>query len=117
MRPSRHSLVGFLLALTLVLGACGTQSSPNGSLTLEPAQTDVPSPTATVVPETSPFETPAEPQDVTVYTVLAGDTLASIARRFATSVEQLLAWNAARYPSLASEPGTLLVGWELVVAD
>jgi peptidoglycan/xylan/chitin deacetylase (PgdA/CDA1 family) len=117
MPSPRHSLVGFLLALTLVLVACGAQPSP--SLT-QPTQTDSPSPTAsgtaTVAPETSPVETPAETQDVTVYTVLAGDTLASIARRFATSVGQLQAWNQARYPSLASNPGTLLVGWELVVA-
>ena len=115
MRSPRPSLVGFVLALTLVLVACGAQP-PTRTLT----QSDVPSRTAsgtaTVVPETSPVETPAETQDVTVYTVLAGDTLASIARRFATSVEQLQAWNADRYSSLASDPGTLLVGWQLVVA-
>lgn len=119
MPSPRHGLVGFVLALMLVLVACGAQSSPSGSLT-QPAQTDSPSSTAsgtgTVAPETSPVETPAETQDVTIYTVLAGDTLASIARQFATSVEQLQAWNAARYPSLASDPGTLLVGWQLVVA-
>ena len=119
MPSPRHSLVGFLLALTLVLVACGAQPSPSGGLT-QPDQTYSPSPTAsgtaTVAPETSPVETPAETQDVTLYTVLAGDTLASIARRFATSVEQLQTWNAARYPSLASDPGTLLVGWQLVVA-
>jgi peptidoglycan/xylan/chitin deacetylase (PgdA/CDA1 family)/LysM repeat protein len=115
----RHGLVGFLMALTLVLVGCGAQQSRSGSLT-QPAQTDSPSPTAsgtaTVAPETSPVETPAETHDITLYTVLAGDTLASIARRFATSVEQLQAWNQARYPSLATNPGTLLVGWELVVA-
>jgi peptidoglycan/xylan/chitin deacetylase (PgdA/CDA1 family) len=119
MPSPRHSLVGFVLALTLVLVACGAQPLPSGNLT-QPAQTDPPSPiasgTATVAPETSPVETPAETQDVTFYTVLAGDTLASIARRFATSVEQLQAWNQARYPSLATNPGTLLVGWALVVA-
>jgi len=113
MPSPRHSLVGFLLALTLVLVACGAQPSPSGGLT-QPNLTA--SGTATVAPETSPVETPAETRDVTVYTVLAGDTLASIARRFATSVEQLQAWNQARYPSLATNPGTLLVGWELVVA-
>jgi len=120
MPSPRHSLVGFLLALTLVLVACGAQPSPSDSLT-HPPQTVSPSPiasgTATVAPETSPVETPAETRDVTVYTVLPGDTLASIARRFATSVEQLQAWNQARYPSLATNPGTLLVGWELVVAE
>ena len=107
MRSSRHS--GFVLALTFVLVACGAQPSPSDS------SSPVASASAAVLPETSPVETPAESQDVTVYTVVAGDTLASIARLFATSVEQLQAWNAARYPSLVSDPSTLIVGWQLVV--
>jgi peptidoglycan/xylan/chitin deacetylase (PgdA/CDA1 family) len=112
----RHGLVGVVLALTLVLAACGTQPSPNGDATPTTTSSSVASETATPPPETSPVETPIETQEVTVYTVLPGDTLASIARRFATSVEQLQAWNGARYPSLVSDPGTLLVGWQLVVA-
>jgi len=114
----RPRLIGLCLSLAVVLGACSTQASPSG-LATQPAQTDQPTPTATLTetppPETTPGETPVA-SGVTLYTVVPGDTLASIARRFATSVGQLQAWNQARYPSLASDPSTLLAGWELVVA-
>jgi peptidoglycan/xylan/chitin deacetylase (PgdA/CDA1 family) len=103
----------------IALGACSAQPSPSGLANESPAQTDLPTPNATATqtlpPETSPDETPIASSLPTLYTVVAGDTMASIARRFATSVQQLQAWNQARYPSLGSDPGTLLVGWELVV--
>jgi peptidoglycan/xylan/chitin deacetylase (PgdA/CDA1 family) len=53
---------------------------------------------------------------VTTYLVVGGDTLFSIARRFGTTVAQLQAWNADRYPALANDPGRLEAGWRLVVA-
>jgi peptidoglycan/xylan/chitin deacetylase (PgdA/CDA1 family) len=68
---------------------------------------------ATPAPSSSPSATAAP---VTTYTVLDGDTLAAIARRFGTSVGQLQAWNADRYPSLADDPSTIQAGWTLVVA-
>jgi peptidoglycan-N-acetylglucosamine deacetylase len=40
----------------------------------------------------------------------------SLARRFGTTVQQLQAWNAARYPALAADAGVLEVGWVLVVS-
>ena len=119
MLPPRLRLIGLCLSVAIVLVACTTQALPSGAATGTPAQTDAATPTATASetppPETSPSESPAASGNVTLYTVVPGDTMASIARRFATSVEQLQAWNQARYSSLASDPGTLLVGWELVV--
>ena len=119
MRYPRHRLVGLCLSLGIALGACSAQPSPSGLANESPAQTDLQTPNATATqtlpPETSPDETPIASGLQTLYTVVAGDTMASIARRFATSVQQLQAWNQARYPSLGSDPGTLLVGWELVV--
>ena len=53
---------------------------------------------------------------MTSYTVATGDTLFSIARTWRTTVAQLQAWNGQRYPSLMNDPGTLQVGWVLVVA-
>ena len=50
------------------------------------------------------------------YVVRRGDTLSSIGRTFAVSVEELTVWNADRYPSLRSDPGRLEAGWELLVA-
>ena len=118
MSVPRRRLAGFLLAFAVVLGACASQASPSVDATQRPVRSDSPSPSppATATPpaeSASPVDSPG----ATVYAVLAGDTLALIARRFATSVTQLQSWNGARYPSLVSDPGTLLVGWRLVVAD
>ena len=51
-----------------------------------------------------------------MYTVQPGDTLSSIGRAFGASVAQLQAWNSAAYPSLATDPGSLEVGWNLMVS-
>jgi peptidoglycan/xylan/chitin deacetylase (PgdA/CDA1 family) len=53
---------------------------------------------------------------VTTYVVQAGDNLYRIGLKFGASVEQLQAWNAERYPALASDPSVLQAGWELIVA-
>ena len=119
MFARRHRVIGFCLSLAVVLVACSAQPSPSGVASQTPLQTDEPTPTATPTQtppaETSPNETPQASGSVTIYTVATGDTLASIARRFSTSVQQLQAWNQARYPSLTTDPGRLLVGWQLVV--
>ena len=117
----RRRLAGSLLALALGLAACVSDATPSIQGTQQPAQSGSASSSAsatpTIPPETTAApETPAPSLAGTLYWVVAGDTLASIARRYSTSVEQLQAWNASRYPSLASEPGTLIVGWQLVVA-
>jgi Predicted xylanase/chitin deacetylase len=59
---------------------------------------------------------PSEPASGTTYTVRSGDTLSSIARAWGTTVAQLQAWNGTSYPSLLTDPGTLQVGWILIVA-
>ena len=51
-----------------------------------------------------------------VYVVVGGDTLFSIARAWGTTVAQLQAWNAERYPSLVTNPDGLEAGWVLIVA-
>ena len=71
------------------------------------------------MPETAPSEAavpPSAPGGGTAYTVQSGDTMFGIARRFGTTVSQLQAWNADRYPSLARDATILEVGWVLVVA-
>ena len=45
-----------------------------------------------------------------------GDSLLAIARAYGTTMEQLQAWNADRYPSLASNPDVIEPGWVLVVS-
>jgi peptidoglycan/xylan/chitin deacetylase (PgdA/CDA1 family)/LysM repeat protein len=124
-----HRRLGLLLAVIFLLSAC---ASPTTSPSPEPTATPVatPSPVATEpqptpteepspTPESTPSPSPAPtstPTSGTFYTVRGGDTLFSIAGRFGTSVEQLQAWNAERYPSLATNPNLLEAGWVLVVA-
>jgi peptidoglycan/xylan/chitin deacetylase (PgdA/CDA1 family) len=123
MRP--RGLATALVAL-LVLGACSGEneatpssspatSAPSGS----PAATPAGSPS--VMPSESPSAAPSEdptatPVTGTEYTVRAGDSLAAIARAYGTTTAQLQAWNADRYPSLATNPNVIEPGWVLIVS-
>jgi peptidoglycan/xylan/chitin deacetylase (PgdA/CDA1 family)/LysM repeat protein len=113
-----HRPLAAVTTLLLCLAACSTSapaasptamgSSSAGSTATPPASFGSLAPT--VPGETSPSPLP------TTYTVVAGDTLYGIARRFGTSVAQLQAWNAAQYPSLATDPTSIRVAWVLIVA-
>ncbi len=87
---------------------------PGGSVLPSESESPTPSATPTVAPTTAPTSSPSG--GVTTYTVQPGDNLYRIGLRFSASVEQLQAWNAGRYPALATDPTALQVGWELVVA-
>ena len=103
---------GWVAALLLLVACSSTSPTPSPSGTLP--RTTTPSASAsmvTITPSASPTA------GVTIYVVLGGDTLFSIARRFGANLAELQAWNADRYPSLATDPGTLEAGWELVVAQ
>jgi peptidoglycan/xylan/chitin deacetylase (PgdA/CDA1 family) len=76
--------------------------------------TDTPPP-ATPGPTAAATATPTAPV-ATTYTVQRGDTVYSIARRYATTVGQIQAWNAERYPALGRDASVLETGWVLVVA-
>jgi peptidoglycan/xylan/chitin deacetylase (PgdA/CDA1 family) len=114
---SARGTAGSLLVLGMLLGACASPASPTNDLSQQPAQSGTPATTPSAPPETTSPPTTPHAAAVTMYSVVAGDSLASIARRFGTSVEQLQAWNGSSHPSLLSNPGRLLVGWQLVVAD
>lgn len=119
MRARRRSTA---LTLLLVLAAaCSTPSaSPSASASIAPTPggaTFSPEPTATA--SATAAATPSAAPSVgegTTYTVRAGDTLSSIARAFGTTVEQLQAWNADRYPQLATNPHAIEAGWVLIVS-
>ena len=118
MSPAKPHATGVLLTLVLAVSACGSQATTATPTAATPtaigAVSEQPSASATKQPSLLP--TPSASGAVTLYTVVAGDTLSSIARRFATSVGQLQAWNQDRYPTLATDPGTVQAGWQLVVA-
>jgi peptidoglycan/xylan/chitin deacetylase (PgdA/CDA1 family) len=96
---------------SLILAACGADASPSAPGSQPPSTTaSPPAATLSATPQASASE------DATTYTVQPGDTLFSIARAWSTTMAQLQAWNADRYPSLADDPDNLQAGWVLVVS-
>jgi len=107
--------VALLCVLLVTLAACAgpspssTPSTP-GDPTLPASPSVLPSADPSVQPP------PSASADGTTYVVVGGDTLFSIARAWNTTVAQLQAWNAERYPSLATNPDALEAGWVLIVS-
>ena len=121
LRMPIHRVPSLALVALLVLSACGGSVSPSPSAQGSGSPVVTPSPTEwsgeTVTPAPSASQAPSgTPPAGTTYTVRAGDTMFSIARAYGTTVAQLQAWNAERYPSLAADPDTLQAGWLLVVS-
>lgn len=141
MNRGRARLV--VMAASLVLSGCfGASASPSGWASARPTAfetpaatgpTDAPSATPTV-PAASPIASPSSPTSPAPtpsavptaspapawasHTVVAGDTLASIARRYDTTWQSLLSWNRSTYPSLdpddpSYDPNVIRVGWVL----
>ncbi|MGH2446016.1 MAG: polysaccharide deacetylase family protein [Candidatus Limnocylindria bacterium] len=108
-----------LLSVLVVLAACGSPAaSPTPSTSLAPspsasASVAPASPSPAASPSAAPSTTPASGIE---YTVQRGDTLAAIARANGTTSQQLQAWNADRYPSLAGNPNIIEPGWVLIVS-
>jgi peptidoglycan/xylan/chitin deacetylase (PgdA/CDA1 family) len=105
-----------LLVLLVALAACSTPASSAPSVTATMAAAE-----STAQPASPPSSEPtaqstAAPGTGTSYTVGRGDTLAAIARAYSTTVQQLLAWNNERYPSLAESPNVIEPGWSLTVS-
>ena len=113
--------VAQLVAVILLVTACGGSAAPSGSDGSSPAASP-PAASATAAPSGGaggPVASPAVPEPSappSEYTVQAGDTLYSIATRFGLTVAQMQALNAERYPSLVDDPGALQVGWTLLVS-
>jgi GH25 family lysozyme M1 (1,4-beta-N-acetylmuramidase)/LysM repeat protein len=60
---------------------------------------------------------PAHPvSQPATHTVVAGDTLSSIAGTYHTSVAELVTLNAGHYPTLPHDPNLIDIGWTLRVA-
>ncbi|HUF06163.1 MAG TPA: polysaccharide deacetylase family protein [Candidatus Binatia bacterium] len=124
----RSASVPVVFSLFVLLSACSAPAatpSPaaiapslagSASPSASPSQGE-PSASATASPGTEPTAAPTPaPHAGTTYTVRRGDSLSAIARAYGTTTGQLQAWNTDRYPSLASDPGTIEVGWILVVS-
>lgn len=115
MRPSRR-LAFFATVAALVLAGClpgSVRTTPTPGPTPTPAPTVPPPPTPTPGP---PTPTPAP--TFALYTIVRGDRLLTIAKRFRTTGRSIAYWNRDRYPTLdpvsaAYNPNLLQVGWVL----
>ena len=83
----------------------GATASPTAAVSPSPAGTATP--TSPVTPETT--ATPTVPPGTFAYTVVRGDTLFSIARRFGTTVELLSELNGITDPSQIDAGDVLLI--------
>ena len=114
------------VAITVVLlltAACvpdpTNRPSPTGGAAIATA---TPRPTPAGPTPTPSFvrPTPTPQPTFLVYTVVTGDSLDKIAKRFGTSGRSIAYWNRAIYPSLDPEsgayrPNDIKVGWTLLL--
>lgn len=115
MRPSRR-LAFVAVVAALALAAClpaSVRPTPTTGPTPTPAPTTPPTPSPTPGP---PTPTPAP--TFALYTVVRGDRLLTVAKRFGTTGRSVAYWNRQTYPTLDPEsagynPDRLEVGWVL----
>lgn len=87
--------------------------------TSAPGPTPTPTPTAPPTPTPTPGPpTPTPAPTFALYTVVRGDTLLGLAKRFGTTGRSIAYWNRDRYPTLDPEsadydPNRLQAGWVL----
>jgi peptidoglycan/xylan/chitin deacetylase (PgdA/CDA1 family) len=115
MLTMRSRLSAFF-CLSLATAACSSASPTPAGGTGSPSASLAPTASVAATPGPSASSSASPSPGTTTYTVQPGDTLFAIARAWGTSVDQLQAWNADRYPSLATDPNRLQAGWILVVA-
>jgi hypothetical protein len=92
--------------------ATGSEASPLASV--EPLATGPTAVPSFVRPTPTPVPT------FLVYSVVRGDNLGTIAKRYGTTARSIAFWNRATYPTLDPEgrdyrPNVLQVGWTLVL--
>ncbi len=115
MRTGRR-LVLAILAVLVVTAGCLPAA-------VRPTPTPVPTPTPSPSPPPTPSPTPGPPTPAPTptflrHTVVRGDTLTSLARKYGTSGRSIAYWNRDQFPSLDPEsadyqPDNLKRGWVL----
>ena len=115
MPSSRRTLgaCALLIAVALSAGACLPSGLRPTSAPVIPTPTIPPTPAP---PTPTPAPTPVPSPTFMLYTVVAGDSLVSLATRFNTTGRSIAYWNRDRYPTLDQEsatydPNRLEKGW------
>jgi LysM domain len=117
--PRGRRLPAAALVVALAVSGC-LPTSIRPTLVPEPSVPPVTSaPPATPSPTPGP-PTPTPGPSFATYTVVRGDNLTSVAKKFHTSPRSLAYWNRAKYPTLDPEsakyaPDNLKAGWVLQV--
>jgi hypothetical protein len=121
---TRCTLIG-LLAIVLLVTACVPEptnrpSPTGGDATATATPTAKPTPAGPTPTPSFVRPTPTPQPTFLVYTVVSGDSLDKIAKRFGTSGRSIAYWNRATYPSLDPEssayrPNDIKIGWTLLI--
>lgn len=107
------------VAMAVVLLAVAACLPASIRPTPTPGPTPTPPPAASPAPTPTPGPpTPTPAPTFALYTVVPGDTLLGIAKRFGTTGRSIAYWNRDRYPTLdpesaSYEPDRLQAGWVL----
>jgi LysM domain len=120
---TRGLAIALLVAVAPLLAACVPEPtnratpSPNAAVAIT---TPVPTPAGPTPKPSFVRPTPTPQPTFLSYTVVAGDNLDRIAKRFGTSGRSIAYWNRAAYPSLDPEsdayrPNYIKLGWTLVL--
>ena len=112
-------LVAWLaIVVTIALGVAGCLPA-----SIRPTPDPTPGPSLTPTPAPTPAPTPGPPTPTpgpsfALHTVVRGDTLTTLAKKFGTDARSIAYWNRDQYPSLDPEspgynPNGLQRGWVL----
>ncbi|MEO8437533.1 MAG: LysM peptidoglycan-binding domain-containing protein [Chloroflexota bacterium] len=121
--PWMGVLAATLIAAALILAACVPDPSnrprPSGG-DAQATPTPIPTPAGPTPTPSFVRPTPTPQPTFFAYTVVSGDSLGAIAKRFKTSGRSIAYWNRVTYPSLdpdsgAYRPDYLKVGWLLLL--
>jgi hypothetical protein len=116
-RPARFAAVALVALAVLAWGCLPSSIRPTPIPTPTPTPTASPQPTPTPTP---PPPTPTPGPTFKLHTVVRGDSLGSLARKYQTTARSIAYWNREQYPSLDPEsadyqPNRLDRGWVLRV--
>jgi peptidoglycan/xylan/chitin deacetylase (PgdA/CDA1 family) len=120
-RPRARIVAAAIAALVIAAGCLPQAAGRSPAAPPSPAgPTPIPSPSGPTPIPSFAAPTPTPMPTFLTYTVVAGDSLVGIARRYETTGRSIAYWNRATYPSLdpeseGYEPNRIEIGWRLVL--